>query len=110
MRYRELITSSREQAGLNMSQLAKLVEVSVVHIKDIESGRRLPSDLLSDKLINALKLDKVVTNKALAIERKFIKLDFDNSSEIRSKLAAFIFEIWHLPDEELKPIAEKFLK
>ncbi|OOC42444.1 hypothetical protein XO08_07700 [Thermosipho sp. 1074] len=44
----------RQQLGLSQSELANLVNVSVMHINHIENGRRLPSLFIAFKLARVL--------------------------------------------------------
>ncbi len=57
------IRAAREKKSLTQENLAEILEISAMHVKQIESGRRNPSVNLLFKIVQALdmSLDKMIS-------------------------------------------------
>lgn len=73
----EFLRAERDKKGLTIKELGKLTGVSISFISQIETGKRVPSDLVCEKLAAVLNIDpgELIRRKGkiYVVEKEIIK-------------------------------------
>ena len=101
------VKALREVRGYSMTDVARHVGCSVTYIHDIERGRRLPSDIMLERLVKCLGADMGLEER-LWEERGYVKLRLDGGGSFCDRVALILGSAWRrgLRLGELKAIEE----
>ena len=60
------LNAARLRAGLGMSEVAEICDLSVGHLRDVMAGKRIPNGVITRRLIETLELDDETADLLLA--------------------------------------------
>lgn len=101
-----LLRELRIKHKKTISELAKLLDVSVVYISDVERGKRNPFDEDKiNKISSFLKIDATDLLNQAAMDKKTVELSLEDKNNIHSKTALALARKWDsITEDELNEI------
>ncbi len=84
-RFGDALRRTRQDAGRTLGDVAKLLDVSVVYVSDVERGNRRPfSNERLLKIARFLKADPAPLIRAAHVERGVIEYDISNAKPLEA--------------------------